>query len=131
MFRSNDEEERDNSNGVDETVIGHSIKIEGDLVSNGSIAVEGEVIGSIKTEQTLKIGAQAKVTAEVKAQSAIISGKVQGNIVVEDKLDLNESAEVTGDITAKTVSIAAGAVFNGKCTMPNGKKASENNQAEA
>jgi len=111
--------------GVDETVIGHSIKIEGDLVSNGSIAVEGEVIGSIKTEQTLKIGAQAKVTAEVKAQSAIISGKVEGNIVVEDKLELNESAEVTGDITAKVVSIAAGAVFNGKCTMSNGRKSSE------
>jgi len=131
MFRSNDEEGQDNFNGVDETVIGHSIKIEGDLVSNGSIAVEGEVIGSIKTEQTLKIGAQAKVTAEVKAQSAIISGKVEGNIVVEDKLDLNESAEVTGDITAKIVSIAAGAVFNGKCTMNGGKKASDKTQAEA
>lgn len=131
MFRSNDEGERDNLGGVDETVIGHSIKIEGDLVSNGSIAVEGEVIGSIKTEQTLKIGAQAKVTAEVKAQSAIISGKVEGNIVVEDKLDLNESAEVTGDITAKVVSIAAGAVFNGKCTMGGGKKVSEKVSAEA
>ena len=45
MFRSNDEEAQDNLSGVDETVIGHSIKIEGDLVSNGSIAVEGEVIG--------------------------------------------------------------------------------------
>jgi len=131
MFRSNDEETSENYNGVDETVIGHSIKIEGDLVSNGSIAVEGEVIGSIKTEQTLKIGAQAKVTAEVKAQSAIISGKVTGNIVVDDKLDLNESAEVTGDIMAKTVSIAAGAVFNGKCTMTGGKKMGEKNQTEA
>lgn len=105
------------NSGADDTVIGHSIKIEGDLVSAGSIVVEGEVTGSVKTDQTLRIGEKAKVTAEVRAKEAFVSGKVNGNIIVEGKLELNESAEVNGDIQAKTVSIAAGAVFNGKCSM--------------
>ncbi len=118
MFRSNDEEEKD-FNEVDDTVIGHSIKIEGDLVSNGSITVEGEVVGSLKTEQVLRVGERAKIVADVKAREALVSGKVNGNVAVEGKLELAETAEVNGDISAATLSIAAGAVFNGRCSMTN------------
>src|SRR3989338_10210694 len=117
MFRSNDEEAKNNSMENDDTVIGRSIKIEGDLVSNGSIVVEGEVIGSLKTEQTLRIGEKAKVIAGVKAKEAFVSGRVDGNISVQGKLELAETAEVNGDIEAQTLSIAAGAIFNGKCSM--------------
>ncbi|MBT5338423.1 polymer-forming cytoskeletal protein [Candidatus Falkowbacteria bacterium] len=116
MFKSNGEEDY-NENVVDDTVIGQSIKIEGDLVSNGSITVEGEVIGSVKTEQTLKIGERAKVKAEVNANEAFVSGKVSGNIVVKGKLELSNTAEVNGDIEASTLQIDAGAVFNGRCSM--------------
>jgi cytoskeletal protein CcmA (bactofilin family) len=117
MFRSNDDESKANFAENDDTVIGRSIKIEGDLVSNGSIVVEGEVVGSLKTEQTLRIGEKAKVTAGVKAKEAFVSGRVDGNISVQGKLELAETAEVNGDIEAQTLSIAAGAIFNGKCSM--------------
>jgi cytoskeletal protein CcmA (bactofilin family) len=123
MFKSNDEEYK----GVEDTVIGNSIKIEGDLVSNGSIVIEGEVMGSVKTASSLRIGDRAKVVANVEANDALISGKVDGNVIVQDKLELLESAEVNGDIQAKTVIIAAGAVFNGKCTMSGGH---QNSSAE-
>lgn len=117
MFRSNEEDGRDNMIESDDTVIGHSIKIEGDLVSNGSVVVEGEVVGSLKTEQTLRVGERARVVAEIKAKEAFVSGKVDGNVSVEGKLELAETAEVNGDIQAQTLSIAAGAVFNGRCSM--------------
>ncbi|MFH0780320.1 MAG: polymer-forming cytoskeletal protein [Parcubacteria group bacterium] len=119
MFKSN-AEERENANGfagADDTVIGNSIKIEGDMVSNGSIVVEGEVIGSLKTEKNLTVGEKAKIVADVSAKEAFISGKVQGNIKVQDKLELAASAEVNGDISASVLKIDAGAVFNGKCSM--------------
>ena len=117
MFRSNDEEGKNNLVEADDTVIGRSIKIEGDLVSNGSIVIEGEVVGSLKTEQTLRVGEKAKVVAEVKAKEAFISGKVDGNVAVLGKLELAQTAEVNGDIQAQVLTIAAGAVFNGKCSM--------------
>lgn len=104
-------------NSTNDTVIGNSIKIEGDLVSNGSINVEGEVVGTLKTEQSLRVGEKAKVVADVRAQEAFIAGKVQGNIVVSDRLELASTAEVHGDIQASTLIISAGAVFNGKSTM--------------
>jgi len=129
MFRSNDDDGRDNLAESDDTVIGHSIKIEGDLVSNGSIVVEGEVVGSLKTEQTLRVGERAKVVAEIKAKEAFISGKVNGNVSVQGKLELSETAEVNGDIQAQTLSIAAGAVFNGRSSMT--ENPAETNKAQS
>ena len=129
MFKTNDEEGRE-FNEADDTVIGHSIKIEGDLVSNGSIIVEGEVNGSVATEQTLRVGEKAKVKAEVKAREAFVSGKVDGNIDVSDKLELSETAEVNGDIQASTLTIAAGADFNGKCTMTGTLPAQKQSESE-
>ncbi len=119
MFKnSNEEEYGTEPNGVEDTLIGSSIKIEGDLVSNGSINVEGEVVGSLKTEKRLRVGEKAKVVADVKAQEAYISGAIQGNLNVSGRVELTSTARVTGDIQATVLTIAAGAVFNGKSTMP-------------
>lgn len=127
MFKTNEKDEFGSYNGatVEDTVIGSSIKIEGDLVSNGSIVIEGEVVGSLKTEKSLKVGEKAKVVADVKAQTAYIAGKVQGNVTVSDKLELTSTAQVNGDISASTLVIAGGAVYNGKCAMNEGKVLNE------
>lgn len=131
MFKnSNEDGYGAETNGVEDTLIGSSIKIEGDLVSNGSINVEGEVVGSLKTEKRLRVGEKAKVVAEVKAQEAFISGVIQGNITVSGRVELSGTARVTGDIQAGTLSIAAGAIFNGKSTMQEGSAVRASNQTD-
>ena len=55
--------------------------------------------------------------ADVKAQEAFIAGVIQGNITVGGRLELASTARVTGDLQAAVLSIAAGAIFNGKATM--------------
>jgi cytoskeletal protein CcmA (bactofilin family) len=121
MFGANEREEFSTpAIQSEDTVIGSTIKIEGDLVSNGNIMVEGEVVGSLKTEKTLTVGNGAKVNADVKATNAIVSGEVNGNMSVGEEITLNESSVVNGDIQAKVVVIKAGAKFNGKCSMTEG-----------
>jgi len=130
MFKAREDENySEQAGGGEDTVIGSSIKIEGDLVSNGSIVVEGEVVGNLKTERNLRVGEKAKITADVKAQEAFIAGKIQGNIEVQGKLEMTSTAEVLGDVKAGVVSIAAGANFNGRCTMSGNtvKKVEESN----
>ena len=118
MFKSNGEEDfNDYNGGQEDTVIGSSIKIEGDLKSNGSIVIEGEVSGTVATEQDLRIGDRSKVVADVTANNASISGTVQGNVKVKGKLSLSSNAHVDGDIEAAHLEINSGAVFNGKCSM--------------
>ncbi len=116
MFRSNDAEDYKNQ-GAEDTVIGSTIKIEGDLASQGSIIVEGEVSGTVKTDNSLRVGEKAKVSAEVNAREAFISGTVNGNITVLEKIELSSSAVVNGNIKTKTITIASGAIFNGNCSM--------------
>jgi cytoskeletal protein CcmA (bactofilin family) len=122
MFKNNEEDYNSEGNGTEDTVIGSSIKIEGDLVSNGSINVEGEVVGSLKTDKGLKVGERAKVVANIKAEEAYISGQVEGNITVNSRLELASTARVNGDVQASTLNIAAGAVFNGGCAMTENPK---------
>ncbi|MBU0612389.1 polymer-forming cytoskeletal protein [Patescibacteria group bacterium] len=98
-----------------ETIIGPSVKVEGDFHGEGSIVVEGQVIGTLKTNQDLRIGPNAKVKADVEAANVLIAGEVVGDLYIKEKVELKNSAKVIGDITTKIISIEAGASLNGKC----------------
>lgn len=99
-----------------ETIIGPSVKVEGDFHGEGNIVVEGQVIGTLKTNQNLHVGSNAKVKADVEAENILIAGEVIGDLCIKEKVELKSSAKVTGDIITKIISIEAGASLNGKCT---------------
>lgn len=111
-----------------ETIIGPSVKVKGDFHGQGNIIVEGIVEGSIKTINNLYVGDKARVTANVEAKEARIGGEIIGNIKTKGYLEIAPSARITGDIEAVSLSIARGAVFNGKCTMGTGDKAEKENR---
>lgn len=101
----------------DQTVIAQGVRVEGDFKSQGSVVIEGEVLGSVQTAEFLQVGSGAKIHADVNAQNAVVAGEIQGNIEVGDKLELTESARVKGDLNAEVLSVAAGAQLNGKVSM--------------
>ena len=103
--------------GVPETVVGPSVKIQGDLTSEGNIKIEGSVNGKVKTTQNVFIGQSAKITADMIAGNATIAGEVQGNTKVSGNLILLATARVLGDIACAILRVEDGAVFRGKCTM--------------
>lgn len=100
-----------------ETIIGPSVKVEGDFVSKGNVTVEGMVSGTLKTDKDLKIGVGARVSASVIASNAFIAGEVKGNVKVNGKLELTDTSKIYGDVDAKIIVMAAGATMNGKCSM--------------
>ncbi|MFH0856831.1 MAG: polymer-forming cytoskeletal protein [bacterium] len=114
MFKPSEKNSQDSEI---ETIIGPSVKVEGDFVGEGNVIVEGFVSGALKTNKNLKVGEKAKILANIKATNALIAGEVNGNINIEGTLELTATAKVNGDIKAKIMVIAAGAIFNGKCEM--------------
>jgi cytoskeletal protein CcmA (bactofilin family) len=100
-----------------ETIISASMKVEGDLASQGNVLIEGMVEGSLKTDKDLRVGQQAKITANVTAANAVIAGEVMGNVTVSDRLELESTARIQGDISTKVLVVAAGATVNGKLVM--------------
>jgi cytoskeletal protein CcmA (bactofilin family) len=105
-----------------QTIIGPSIKVKGNFHGEGSIIIEGELEGSIKTNDHLLIGDRAKIIANVEAKDAKIGGLVNGNIKVQGYLEISSTAKITGDVEASLLSIEKGAILNGKCSMSNGEK---------
>ena len=100
-----------------ETVIGKSVKVEGNFNGRGDVVVEGEVSGTLVTENNLRVGPQAKIKAEVKAKEIYLSGEIRGNVVAVEKMEMTESAKLVGNLETKNIIIASGAFFNGKCKM--------------
>ncbi|MCX6793340.1 MAG: polymer-forming cytoskeletal protein [Candidatus Falkowbacteria bacterium] len=100
-----------------ETVIGPSVKIEGNFVCQGGIVIEGEVKGIVKTAGFLEVGEGASVIADVGAKEAKIGGEVRGNVKIDGYMEVTSSARLFGDIEAAFVSIARGAVIKGKCSI--------------
>ncbi len=95
------------------SIISADLRIVGDLYCTGDIQIEGTVEGEI-TSRTATIGECAQVSGPIHADiiqiHGTIIGPVEGNTVT-----LSRTAKVNGDIAHKTLSVAAGALFQGHC----------------
>lgn len=107
-----------NHDEVSATAIGAAVKIEGDLIGEGDIRVEGFVSGTVKTSRNLYVGPSAKIQADIEAENAIIAGAVKGEIKASSGVVLEETARVSGNITCERFAVAEGARFTGTCSMP-------------
>lgn len=100
-----------------QTIIAQGVRVEGDFNSEGSVIIEGEVAGAVKTAEHLQVGESAKIHASVGAADAVVAGEIKGNITVQGRLELTESSRVRGDVRAQVLSVAPGAEINGKVSM--------------
>lgn len=113
MFNRDDVERGEGA----ETIIGPSVKVEGNFVGSGNVVVEGVVNGSIKTTKDLRIGNAAKVKADVEAGNIIIAGEIHGNVKANGRLELAATGKIFGNVETAMLTVAQGAILNGKCMM--------------
>ena len=122
---------RDNVN------IGKSVFIKGELSGSEDLTIEGNVEGRIELkENTLTIGPNGKIRAEVFAKQVIVRGEVTGNVTATEKVDIRDNGSVDGDVTSPRVAIAEGAHFRGaidmqRASQPAGKPAAKEPHAAA
>lgn len=103
--------------GENETIIGQTVRVDGDFVSDGNVLVQGVVNGSLKTHGDLRVEKGAKIKADVEAASALVAGQIKGNVIVQNNLEIYSSAVIEGDISAKILSIEPGAIVSGHCLV--------------
>ena len=102
-------------------IINAGTNITGDIVSNGDIRIDGNLIGTITSKSKMVLGQTGNVEGDINAQNADISGIVKGNISVGELLTLKASCKVYGDVVTKKIIIESGAEFNGRCHMKSDK----------
>lgn len=105
-----------------ETIVGSSMRIEGELKSAGNVRIDGIVAGKVQTAGDLLVGKEASVDADLVAQNAVIAGVVKGNISVKNSLTILESGKLIGNVSCTTLGIREGAYFSGNCRMQESKQ---------
>jgi cytoskeletal protein CcmA (bactofilin family) len=85
----------------------------------GTLRIEGEFEGSIRSPENLIVGKTGVVKAEIVAKNATIGGRVLGNVTAENKIELQSGSHLEGDIRTRRLVIDEGVFFEGNCSMGN------------
>jgi cytoskeletal protein CcmA (bactofilin family) len=103
---------------VTETVITHSVTVQGGLKAENDLFFDGVIKGNVTCDGNISVGTNAHITGDVLGKNITVAGEVHGNIKADERLVLSSSARVNGDLTTQHISIAEGAVISGKINMP-------------
>lgn len=99
-------------------IIGPSIQLDGDLRGQEDLLIEGEVNGTVQLRNnSLTIGSQGKIKADVYAKEIHVDGLVEGDLFGAERVVIRKSAQVRGNITSPRVSLEEGARFKGSIEM--------------
>jgi cytoskeletal protein CcmA (bactofilin family) len=99
-------------------MIGPSIQVDGKLRGDEDVVIEGKVKGTVELKNnSVTIGGQGDVQADVYAHSIFVDGHMDGNLYAAEQVVIRKSARVKGSITSPRVSLEDGAQFNGSIDM--------------
>jgi cytoskeletal protein CcmA (bactofilin family) len=95
--------------------VGDVLKFTGAVQFRSMLRIDGHFSGQVNsTDGTLIVSAGAQLSnAEIHVAVARINGTVEGDIHASQELVLGPMANVTGKVCARTLTVEAGARFNG------------------
>lgn len=99
------------------TIVGTGARLEGNVVSAGSLRIDGQVKGQINAEGDVTLSPQSQVEADIRAQNVSVAGKFKGNVIVKGKAHLARGGRIDGNITSKTLVVEEGGIFHGQSVM--------------
>ncbi|MBK6285692.1 MAG: polymer-forming cytoskeletal protein [Draconibacterium sp.] len=98
-------------------IISEGTKIKGDVIANGDIRIDGELLGNISAKSKLVIGPKGRIEGQIICNNIEISGLVKGKVTATDLINMKSTSQIVGDIIAGKLSIEPGAIFSGSCMM--------------
>lgn len=111
------------------TIISQGVKVEGKIIAEGDIRIDGEVDGDISANGNITIGEHGIINGEISAEVISLGGKVYGTISAKEKLVLESRSILKGDLITKILVIEAGAKFDGSSQMTSKENHLKTNQS--
>jgi cytoskeletal protein CcmA (bactofilin family) len=100
------------------SVIGSGMQVRGPCTFQGSLQIDGTVVGDVTAEGgqpgMLVIGEGGSVQGAIHADHVVVSGTVVGSIEATERLELLAKARVQGDVRYKSLEMQQGAVIAGQ-----------------
>ncbi|WP_055105687.1 bactofilin family protein [Paenibacillus ihumii] len=100
-----------------DTLVGEGSSFEGNIKSDASIRIEGEVTGDIECKGDVTIGEKGRVKSNITARNVIVAGTVTGDIQTKSKLSITSTGKLYGNITVASLSVEEGSIFEGSSRM--------------
>jgi cytoskeletal protein CcmA (bactofilin family) len=101
----------------EQTVIGSSITINGEFLSEEDVSVLGTIRGKIETTADLFVEDGGTIEAEVITRNIDVRGVIVGNVTASDRFEIHPGGSVTGDVRAPRVVLADGGKYKGNIEM--------------
>jgi len=98
-------------------IISKGTKITGNIIADGDIRIDGELMGNISAKGRLVVGATGSIEGEIVCSNIEVSGIVKGKITASELLSLKATSKIIGDIVLGKLSVEPGSVFTGTCKM--------------
>ncbi|MFZ0613341.1 MAG: polymer-forming cytoskeletal protein [Desulfobacterales bacterium] len=105
------------TSGASMSLVSENISIEGELIGEENILINGRVTGAIKLKGDIVVGQSGVVEADVEADTVVIQGTVKGNVTARNHLEIQATGKMIGDITARSIDIKEGSTFEGRSRM--------------
>lgn len=113
----------ENGQDVIETLIGQGCRIEGNVVFQGGLRVDGHIIGDVRAESQgagyVIVPPQGRIEGDVQAAHIVVSGQIVGNLHASDRVELLARARIVGDIVYVAMTMQAGCSVSGKLLQAN------------
>ncbi|OGW32019.1 MAG: hypothetical protein A3J81_06510 [Nitrospirae bacterium RIFOXYB2_FULL_43_5] len=99
-----------------ESFIGINSNFKGDIKTQGTLRVDGTVEGNIETDWLI-LGETSHLKGNAVSKGIIVGGRVDGNLTAREIIEIKTKGQVTGELATSKLSIAEGAMFDGRSSM--------------
>jgi cytoskeletal protein CcmA (bactofilin family) len=107
-------------NGEATSIIGENSVFEGTFKVTGNLRVDGKFTGKLNITETLVVGPNGQVDAEVKVRNAVVAGMIKGDLNASDKITLQSGSRLEGEMVTSKLVIEEGVSFQGSCNTSSG-----------
>jgi cytoskeletal protein CcmA (bactofilin family) len=112
--------------------IGQRVKVEGNIISDQDIRIDGSVHGSVEVGQhEVVLGAGSEVKADVSARSVLVGGKIEGDVTATDRIQIQSTGILLGDVVSPRLIIQDGGMIRGKVDVAGHRQNRSNAAATA
>jgi cytoskeletal protein CcmA (bactofilin family) len=99
-------------------IIGPTLRIHGEVSGEEDLLVQGRIDGKIVVKgQSVTIGKQGVVHANIHARSIRVEGQVRGDLFGDQDVVIEASGNVEGNLIAPSVRLENGSRFKGSIDM--------------
>ena len=99
-----------------DTLISQHCTIEGNLVTQNSVKMDGRIQGNLQAKGQAIIGDHGVVLGDVHTADLLVFGRLEGNVYAKS-VQLKPSARILGNIETETLQVEPGALYQGSVTM--------------